>query len=64
MNVYYVLALWVAMALLASFVSIRIGVSVALVEILVGAIFGNIPGIREHVQQTDYTCLLYTSRCV
>jgi Kef-type K+ transport system membrane component KefB len=58
MNVYYVLALWVAMALLASFVSIRIGVSVALVEILVGAIFGNIPGIREHVQQTDYTTLL------
>jgi Kef-type K+ transport system membrane component KefB len=31
---------------------------VALVEILVGAIFGNIPGIREHVQQTDYTTLL------
>lgn len=58
MNVYYVLAIWIAMALLASFVSIRIGVSVALIEILVGAIFGNIPGIQEHVQQTDYTTLL------
>src|ERR1017187_5747461 len=58
MNVYYVLAIWIAMALLASFISIRIGVSVALIEILVGAIFGNIPGIQERVQQTDYTTLL------
>jgi Kef-type K+ transport system membrane component KefB len=58
MNVYYVMAIWVGMAMLASFVSIRIGVSVALVEILVGAVLGNIPGIREHVQQTDYTTLL------
>jgi len=58
MNVYYVMAIWVGMAMLASFVSIRIGVSVALVEILVGAVLGNIPGIKEHVQQTDYTTLL------
>jgi Kef-type K+ transport system membrane component KefB len=58
MNVYYVMALWIGMALVASFVSIRIGVSVALVEILVGAILGNIPGIKEQVQQTDYTTLL------
>src|ERR1035441_2975914 len=58
MNVYYVMAIWVGMALLASFISIRIGLSVALVEILIGAVFGNIPGIREHIQQTDYTTLL------
>ena len=58
MNVYYVMAIWVGMALIASFFSIKVGVSVALVEILVGAIAGNIPGIREHVQQTDYTTLL------
>lgn len=58
MNVYYVMALWIGMALVASVVSIRIGVSVALVEILVGAILGNIPGIKEQVQQTDYTTLL------
>jgi Kef-type K+ transport system membrane component KefB len=58
MNVYYVMAIWVGMALIAAFFSIKIGVSVALVEILVGAIAGNIPGIREHVQQTDYTTLL------
>ena len=58
MNVYYVLAIWIGMALGASLLSVRIGVSVALVEILVGAIVGNIPGIKEHVQQTDYTTLL------
>ena len=58
MNVYYVLAIWIGMALVASLLSVRIGVSVALVEILVGAIVGNIPGIKEHVQQTDYTTLL------
>ena len=58
MNVYYVMAIWVGMALIASYFSIKIGISVALVEILIGAIAGNIPGIREHVQQTDYTTLL------
>ena len=58
MNVYYVMAIWVGMALIASFFSIKVGISVALIEILVGAIAGNIPGIREHVQQTDYTTLL------
>jgi len=57
-NVYYVMAIWVGMALIASFFSIKVGISVALIEILVGAIAGNIPGIREHVQQTDYTTLL------
>jgi len=57
-NVYYVLAIWIGMALLASFISIRVGVSVALIEILVGAVLGNIPGIKEHIQQTDYTTLL------
>ena len=58
MNVYYVMAIWIGMALLASFISIRVGISVALIEILVGAVFGNIPGIREHIQQTDFTTLL------
>jgi Kef-type K+ transport system membrane component KefB len=58
MNVYYVMAIWIGMALLASFLSIWVGISVALIEILVGAVFANIPGIMEHVQQTDYTTLL------
>src|SRR5580658_6678750 len=58
MNIYYVAAIWLGMALLASVVSIRIAVPAALVEIVVGAFAGNIPGIREHVTQTDVVVFL------
>jgi Kef-type K+ transport system membrane component KefB len=60
MNVYWVAAAWVAMALLASLVSIRLGISVALVELLVGAVVGNIPGSAHVVLQTDFTNFLAT----
>ena len=58
MNSYYVFAIWIGMALLASLISVKIGMSVALVEILVGAVLGNIPGLKEHIQQTDITTFL------
>jgi Sodium/hydrogen exchanger family len=58
MNIYYVAAIWLGMALLASVISIRIAVPAALVEIVVGALAGNIPGIREHVTQTDVITFL------
>jgi Kef-type K+ transport system membrane component KefB len=58
MNSYYVFAIWIAMALLASVISVRFGISVALVEILVGAVLGNIPGLKEHIAQTDVTTFL------
>jgi Kef-type K+ transport system membrane component KefB len=48
------------MALIASLVSIRLGVSVALVEIVVGAVFGNIPGHADFVHQTEFTDFLAT----
>jgi Kef-type K+ transport system membrane component KefB len=57
-NIYYVAAVWLGMALLASVISIRIAVPAALVEIVVGALAGNIPGIREHVSQTDVVTFL------
>jgi Kef-type K+ transport system membrane component KefB len=57
-NIYYVAAIWLGMALLASVVSIRIAVPAALVEIVVGALAGNIPGIREHVTPTDVVTFL------
>jgi Kef-type K+ transport system membrane component KefB len=60
MNDYFVAAIWIAMALAASLISIRVGVSVALVEIVVGAVLGNIPGVREHIQQTSFTAFLAT----
>ena len=52
MNIYYVAAIWLGMALLASVISIRIAIPAALVEIVIGALAGNIPGIREQVTST------------
>src|SRR5438046_3139340 len=46
------------MALLASVISIRIAIPAALVEIVIGALAGNIPGIREHVTSTDLITFL------
>jgi Kef-type K+ transport system membrane component KefB len=59
-NVYWIAAVWMGMALAASVISIRVGVSVALVEIVVGAIMGNIPGHPDLVQQTEFTDFLAT----
>jgi Kef-type K+ transport system membrane component KefB len=58
MNIYYEAAIWIGMALLAALVSIRIAVPVALVEIVVGAVAGNLPGIKEHVTGTDIVTFL------
>jgi len=38
---WLIAALWIGMALLASMISIRVGISVALIEIIVGAVAGN-----------------------
>src|SRR5215472_4976681 len=46
------------MALLSSVVSIKIAVPAALVEIVVGALAGNIPGIHEHVTPTAVVTFL------
>jgi len=44
-NVYLIAAAWVGLALLASLVSIRLGISVALVEIVLGVVGGNFLGL-------------------
>lgn len=58
MNIYTVAAIWMALALGASLISIRAGIAVALAEILVGAVAGNIPGVSGLVQQTAFTTFL------
>ena len=45
-NVFVVAALWVGLALISSLVSIRLGISVALIEIGVGVIGGNYLGLH------------------
>ena len=46
------------MALAASVISVRLGISVALVEILVGTVVGNLPNASDYVQQTEFTTFL------
>ena len=58
MNPYTIAAVWMALALVASVISIRAGIAVALAEILVGALAGNIPGVSGLVQQTAFTTFL------
>jgi Kef-type K+ transport system membrane component KefB len=54
-NAYWIAFIWVAMALVASLISVRVGVSVALVEIVVGFVVGNLPHAAEYVRQTEFT---------
>jgi len=45
-NVWLQSALWIGLALAASIISIRVAMSVALIEIMVGAVAGNIVGLQ------------------
>lgn len=60
MNAYWIAAAWIALAFVASLISIRLGISVALVELVVGAVVGNIPAAAQLVQQTEFTTFLAT----
>lgn len=44
-NVWLASALWIGLALLSSLISIRVVISVALIEIIVGAVAGNLIGL-------------------
>lgn len=45
-NLWLISAVWIGLALLASIISIRVAMSVALVEIIVGAVAGNTIGLE------------------
>src|SRR5437867_285250 len=55
-NVWLIAAVWMALALAASIISIRVGISVALIEILLGILAGNV----FHVQTTAWIDFLAT----
>ncbi|MFB3902017.1 MAG: cation:proton antiporter [Acidobacteriota bacterium] len=57
-NVWFVAAVWMAMALVASLISIRIGISVALVEILVGVFAGNLFGLHQTTEWINFLAML------
>jgi Kef-type K+ transport system membrane component KefB len=58
MNVYWIAFVWIALALVASLISVRLGISVALIEILVGALVGNLPNAERFFHQTEFITFL------
>jgi Kef-type K+ transport system membrane component KefB len=59
-NIWFIAAFWMGLALVASLVSIRLGISVALIEILGGVIVGNIHFGQYHdlLRTTEWTNFL------
>src|SRR5437763_4943948 len=55
---WFIAAIWMALALSASLISIWAGISVALVEILVGVIAGNFLGIHATTDWINFLALL------
>ncbi|HBR25787.1 MAG TPA: potassium transporter Kef, partial [Rhizobiales bacterium] len=44
-SVWLISALWIGLALVSALISIRVGISVALIEIIVGSFGGNLLGL-------------------
>jgi len=61
-NLWMIAAFWMALAFLASLISIRLGISVALIEIVVGVIVGNLHGTGQAplLHTTEWTNFLAT----
>src|SRR6201993_936110 len=57
-NVWFVAAIWMGLALVASLVSIRTGISVALIEILVGVLAGNFLQLHASNEWINFLALL------
>ncbi len=59
-NIWFIAAIWMGLALVASLVSIRVGLSVALIEIVVGVAAGNIHfgDGQQILRSTDWTNFL------
>jgi Kef-type K+ transport system membrane component KefB len=57
-NIWFIAAIWMGLAFLASLISIRMGISVALVEILVGVAAGNFLGIHQTTEWINFLAML------
>ncbi len=57
-NIWFVAAVWMGLALAASLISIRLGISVALIEILVGVIAGNYLNIHPTADWISFLAML------
>jgi len=57
-NIWFVAAIWMGLALIASIVSIRLKIAVALIEILIGIIAGNFLGIHASADWINFLAML------
>jgi Kef-type K+ transport system membrane component KefB len=57
-NIWFVAAVWMGLALIASIISIRLGIAVALIEILIGIIAGNFLGIHATTDWINFLAML------
>lgn len=57
-NIWFTAAIWMGLALVASLISIRLGISVALIEILVGVLAGNFLGIHKTTDWINFLAML------
>jgi Kef-type K+ transport system membrane component KefB len=57
-NIWFVAAIWMGLAFLASLISIRLGISVALIEILVGVLAGNFLGLHQTTEWINFLAML------
>ncbi len=57
-NIWFIAAIWMGLAFVASLISIRLGISVALVEILIGVLAGNYLGIHKTTEWINFLAML------
>jgi Kef-type K+ transport system membrane component KefB len=57
-NIWFAAAVWMGLAFIASLISIRIGISVALIEILIGIIAGNFLGLHKTTEWINFLAML------
>ena len=57
-NIWFAAAIWMGLAFLASIISIRVGISVALIEILIGVLAGNFLGIHKTTEWINFLAML------
>lgn len=57
-NIWFDAAIWVALAFVASVISIRLGITVALVEILIGVCASNFMGIHKTTEWINFLAML------
>ena len=58
LNVWFIAAIWMGLALGANLISIWTGISVALIEIFVGVIAGNFLGLHASTEWINFFALL------